>query len=165
MSHVDFSCVEADDRDRAWLASESELLGGPMMVSRGRLYDLRAHPAVIVWHEKRRCGLAVYHLTEGELEVLAIRALTKYRGAGSTLLAEMERIARNCECASICLCTTNDNLDALRFYQRRGFTVRAYSVDGFREVLRIKGRNAEQSHAGQHGIPIRDVIELSKPLR
>jgi hypothetical protein len=38
---------------------------------------------------------------------------------------EVEQIARRAGCTRLSLITTNDNLDALRFCQRRGFRVAA----------------------------------------
>ncbi len=58
--------------------------------------------------------------------------------------------------------TTNDNLDALRFYQRRGFrlsALRAGAVDESRERLK-----AEIPSAGDLGIPLHDEIELERPV-
>jgi hypothetical protein len=61
------------------------------------------------------------------------------------------------------LVTTNDNLDALRFYQRRGFRLaklRRGAVDAARS--RLKPTIPE---VGSFGIPIRDeiVLELVSP--
>jgi hypothetical protein len=53
--------------------------------------------------------------------------------------------------------TTNDNLNALRFYQRRGFRlaqVRPGAVDKARFI------KPSISRIGEYGIPIRDEIEL-----
>ena len=58
--------------------------------------------------------------------------------------------------------TTNDNLDALRFYQRRGFrlsALRAGAVDESRERFK-----AEIPSAGDLGIPLRDEIELERTV-
>lgn len=63
---------------------------------------------------------------------------------------------------SILLCTTNDNLEALRFYQRRGFRIRDCRCDAFREVLALKGIGPDTEIAGNFGIVIRDVLVLSK---
>jgi len=55
--------------------------------------------------------------------------------------------------------TTNDNVDALRFYQRRGFhisAVRPGAVDHARTHLK-----PTIPSTGSHGIPIRDEIELT----
>lgn len=58
--------------------------------------------------------------------------------------------------------TTNDNVDALRFYQRRRFRLselRAGATAAARETLK-----PEIQHIGNHGIPIRDEIILEKRL-
>ena len=53
--------------------------------------------------------------------------------------------------------TTNDNLPALRFYQKRGFHLVAVYPDALAESRRLK---PEISHIGLDGIPLRDEIEL-----
>ena len=58
--------------------------------------------------------------------------------------------------------TTNDNLDALRFYQRRGFRLdrlRPGAVDVSRDTLK-----PEIPRTGEHGIPLRDEVELVMSL-
>jgi hypothetical protein len=61
------------------------------------------------------------------------------------------------------LVTTNDNLDALRFYQRRGFRiaqVRPGAVDETRKTLK-----PSIAEVGDFGIPIRDEIVLERLRR
>jgi hypothetical protein len=58
--------------------------------------------------------------------------------------------------------TTNDNLAALQFYQRRGFRLvllRPGAVDGSREFLK-----PEIPTLGAHGIALRDELELEMML-
>jgi len=65
-------------------------------------------------------------------------------------------------CARLWVLTTNDNLDALRFYQRRGFRLarlRAGAVDDARRTLK-----PEIPVAGDHGIRIRDELILEKEV-
>ena len=66
--------------------------------------------------------------------------------------------ARRARCRSVQLTTTNDNLDALRFYQRRGFrlvAVRPGAVDDARRTLK-----PAIPAIGSHGIPMRDELDL-----
>ena len=56
--------------------------------------------------------------------------------------------------------TTNDHVDALRFYQRRGFQLAAVhrgAVEDSRGKLK-----PEIPVVGAYGIPLRDEIELDK---
>ena len=57
------------------------------------------------------------------------------------------------------LTTTNDNVDALRFYQRHGFRLvelRPGAVDAARRL------KPEIPATGAHGIPLRDELELER---
>jgi hypothetical protein len=55
------------------------------------------------------------------------------------------------------LITTNDNLDAIRFYQRRDMRIAAVAPGAADEARRIKPSIPE---IGDYGIPIRDEITL-----
>ena len=69
-------------------------------------------------------------------------------------------LARRQGCTRLWVITTNDNVDALRFYQRRGFRlVRVHrgAVDRSRASLK-----PEIPPVGAYGIPLRDEIELDQ---
>ena len=75
-------------------------------------------------------------------------------------LAAVDAVATDAGCARIWLITTNDNVDALRFYQRRGYRllrVDAGAVDRSRSSLK-----PAIPLVGSHGIPIRDEIVLER---
>lgn len=57
--------------------------------------------------------------------------------------------------------TTNENVDALRFYRQWGFAVASYDLGGFSEVLRLKGLDPTEAVTGQYGITIRDTLQLA----
>jgi pimeloyl-ACP methyl ester carboxylesterase len=59
---------------------------------------------------------------------------------------------------AIWVVTTNDNTDALRFYQRVGFRLREARVGAVDEARRTLKPSIPR--AGRHGIPLRDEIEL-----
>lgn len=56
-------------------------------------------------------------------ELVAINAFSRYQGIGSAILRSIVDRLQGFE--MLRLTTTNDNLDALRFYQRRGFRLQA----------------------------------------
>jgi hypothetical protein len=79
---------------------------------------------------------------------------------GTALIEAAGQLARQQRCARLRVITTNDNVDALRFYQRRGFclvTVHRGAVD--RSRARLK---PEIPSVGAYGILVRDEIELEK---
>jgi hypothetical protein len=78
------------------------------------------------------------------------------------LVAEVRRLATEQGCTALRVTTTNDNVDALRFYQRRGFVLtelRRRAVDDARRTLK-----PSIPLVGDHGIPLRDEIELRQEL-
>ena len=68
-------------------------------------------------------------LDEGECEIVTIDSLAEGRGVGSALVAAVIDAARRAECRRVWLVTTNDNLPAIRFYQKRGFVLAALRRD------------------------------------
>jgi RimJ/RimL family protein N-acetyltransferase len=69
------------------------------------------------------------------------------------------RQARTLGCTRVRLTTTNDNLDAIRFYQRRGFKLSALRPDAVREARKLK---PEIPAVGDYGIPITDELDLER---
>jgi GNAT superfamily N-acetyltransferase len=83
-------------------------------------------------------------------------------GVGSALLAAVQDIARAAGCRCLWVVTTNDNVEGLRSYQRRGFRLallRPGAVDRSRELLK-----PEIPTSGAYGIPLRDKLELEMGL-
>jgi ribosomal protein S18 acetylase RimI-like enzyme len=104
-----------------------------------------------------------YIVAGDDCEVLTLHAAERQRGTGTALIDAIVRLARERGCHRLWLLTTNDNVDALRFYQRRGFRLaelHAGGVDGARARLK-----PEIPETGEHGIPLRDELVLEKPLR
>jgi uncharacterized protein YhfF/GNAT superfamily N-acetyltransferase len=129
-----------------------------LVARRDEVVDARRHPALIAERQGSLAGVATWiHTTEG-VEVLTLHAGRQWQGAGSALIAAARTLARAAGSTRVWLITTNDNLDALRFYQRRGFRlvgVDAGAVDRSRSALK-PGIPAE----GLYGIRIRDELEL-----
>ncbi len=107
-------------------------------------------------------GHASFRIDGDACELTAIAADPPAHGIGTRLLDAVVAAARAAGCASVWLTTTNDNLDALRFYQRRGFRLarlRPGAVDDARKTLK-----PEISKLGSFGIPMRDELDLERRL-
>jgi len=70
-------------------------------------------------------------------------------------------VARKEKSTRLWLITTNDNLLALGFYQRRGFHICAVNPDAITEARKIKPSIPQ---IGLEGIPLRDEIVLEISL-
>ena len=136
--------------DRAWIRELlTERWGGVEVVSRGRVHRADELPAFI------GDGLATYRFEYGACELVTLDSLAP--GAGTRLLEAVVGAARAAGCSRVWLITTNDNLHALRFYQRRGFRLVAVHRDAIEAARRLK---PQIPLVGHEGIPIRDEIEL-----
>jgi ribosomal protein S18 acetylase RimI-like enzyme len=129
---------------------------------RGEVVDSLDHPAVLAFADGELTGVATYVVDGDSCELLTLHATTRLIGVGSALLTAVQDAARAAGCRRLWVVTTNDNVEALRFYQRRGFhlaALREGAVDRSRESLK-----PEIPRSGAHGIPLRDELELEMSL-
>ncbi len=148
--------------DRVWAEEVATAeFGGAVQARRGELLDVLALPGFVAERGGRPVGLVTYRREDAECELAFLVALERHRGIGTALVDALKRAVA--DCGRIWLVTTNDNLDALRFYQRRGFRLSALrpgAVDEARRTLK-----PEISPVGEFGIPIRDELELELVFR
>jgi GNAT superfamily N-acetyltransferase len=133
-----------------------------VVARRGALERPIDHPSLLAEEDGRLLGVLTYVVDGAACEVLTLHADERRRGVGTALLAEVRRLAADAGCARLWLITTNDNVDALRFYQRRGFRLAALykgAVDDSRARLK-----REIPAIGEYGIPLRDELELELDL-
>jgi len=119
------------------------------------------HDGFMAVEDDAIAGLVTFVVTGTDCEITLIEAVERYSGVGTALLAAVEQAAREAGCGRVWLITTNDNVDALRFYQRRGFVLRSVHAGA---VERARILKPEIPAVGDYGIPIRDEIELEKFL-
>jgi GNAT superfamily N-acetyltransferase len=115
-------------------------------------------PGFIAERDGRIVGLVTFEVRSDVLEIVTINALVRHSGIGTMLIEAIRGEARRCRCSEIVLTTTNDNVDAIRFYQRRGFRLAALrrgAVDRSRLV------KPSIPSSGEYGIPLHDEIDLS----
>jgi ribosomal protein S18 acetylase RimI-like enzyme len=127
----------AGGRDERWrdpdlgpideLAAERVLdaeLGGRHQARRGEMNDVLALPGLGAWENDRLIGLATHALggNRAELTALAVTRERRRRGIGGCLVEAVASLAAGAGADELWLVTANDNLDALRLYQRHGFT-------------------------------------------
>lgn len=140
-----------------WLAE----WGGNAMISKGCTHHIQDLCALIAWKDGNRMGAATYRLGTGESELLSINSVVSASGIGSALLSAFERIAIQAGMRRAWLITSNDNLDALRFYQRRGYRIVAVYPDAVDKARQFK---SSIPLVGFYDIPVHDELELEKWL-
>lgn len=148
--------------DRTWVRERTELLfGGDSVVSRDIVHQPADLPGFIAREGGERVGLATFKVAGEVCELVTLDALCQWCGVGTGLLEAVEKAARAAGCERMWLITTNDNIDALRFFQRRGYHITCVRPDGMQAIRALKPGIPETGH---YDIPIRDEIEMEKPL-
>ena len=135
--------------------------GSTTVVSRGVAHDAAVLPAFVATRAGELVGLATYRISGGACELVSLDATERRRGVGSALLAHVAQQARAHGGGRLWLITSNDNLDALRFYQRRGLRLVAVHRGAVDQARRLK---PSIPLTGEHGIPIHDELELELVL-
>jgi ribosomal protein S18 acetylase RimI-like enzyme len=150
------------DRDQSWAESRIvEHWGASSVVSRGRVYEPAALPGFIAVEEGDRVGLLTYSIEGEKCEIVTLNSFREGRGVGTRLIESAKEAASEKGCTKLWLVTTNDNLEALRFYQKRGFMIAAVHRSALDLSRRLK---PEIPALGRHGIPLRDEVELEMSL-
>ena len=149
------------EADREWATGKLRELWGEGVVSRGRLLDATVLPGFVAEGDGEPAGLLTYRIDGGDCEVVTINAFLRGAGAGTALMEAVAAAARDAGCRRVWLITTNDNLRALRFYQRRGFRLAALHRDALDRSRDLKPSIPE---VGLDGIPLRDELELELTL-
>jgi ribosomal protein S18 acetylase RimI-like enzyme len=133
--------------------------GSPLMASRGRLFDVSTHAGWVATNATGEIlGLITYHiLTPDSIEITCLESRQESQGIGTRLIETLLAHARAQAWPRVWLITTNDNTNALRFYQKRGFVLNALYPNAIEGSRRLK---PEIPLVGFHNISIRDEIEL-----
>jgi ribosomal protein S18 acetylase RimI-like enzyme len=142
-------------------AIHEQAWGGPYVVGHGVRYDLRTLPTVVAVDDGAVVGALAWHVDGDALEIVSIAAAAPRRGIGSALLAAAVAAAQRLGVRRVWLITTNDNLRALRFYQRRGLRLVGVDPGAVDRARRLK---PGIPMVGAHGIPLYDELTLEMRL-
>jgi ribosomal protein S18 acetylase RimI-like enzyme len=136
--------------------------GSEEIISRGEVFRPEHLEGFVVEDQKEWVGLVTYSIRDGECEVTSLDSLREEKGIGTILIEKAAEEARARKCSRLFLITTNDNLHALGFYQKRGFAI----VTIYRGAVN-ESRKKKRSIplVGMNGIPLRDEIELEIMLK
>jgi ribosomal protein S18 acetylase RimI-like enzyme len=148
--------------DHSWVTCLlEEHWGSVRSVSRGQVHRADRLPGFVAEIDGQRVGLVTFEIAGEQCEVVTLNSLREQMGIGTALLDAVREVASDAGCRRLWLITTNDNLAALGFYQKRGWRLVAIHRDALDESRRLK---PEIGHVGIDGIPLRDEIELELPL-
>lgn len=160
MSSLTIRPVERTDRN--WIAQFLDKhWGSTRIVTRGQVYLGHLLDGFIAEQDGEPVGLITYRIDGDACEVVTLNSLAQGQGIGTALLETVKQVALESGCRRLWLITTNDNLPALRFYQKRGFHLVAVYPNALEASRRLK---PEIPLFGLDNIPLRDEIELELTL-
>jgi len=151
---------EATDIERALVGDLFHRdFGRTRIIAFGELLNVDEMPALVATMHEEVSGALAYRLLGDGLHIVALAtdALWQRSGVGGHLVAEAELLARRLALTRVIVTTTNDNLPALYFYQRRGYRLTGLIAGS---VL-LRSTDVLNGFAG---IPVRDEVHLEKLL-
>ena len=131
------------------------------MVVHGESIDLGTTAGYCAVEGNEIIGLITYRIIDDEMEILSLDSLRENKGIGTELLNKAIFKAVETGCSKITLITTNDNLLALRFYQKRGFDMCRLYCNAIEQSRKIK---PEIPLLGENGIRIKHEIQFEMIL-
>lgn len=136
---------------------------GSKMLVRGEWIDMTTLPG-FVWLEPDGVsirGLVTYFIRNGVCEIVSLNSQSETRGVGTQLIELVKQEAIRQGCHRLQLLTTNDNINAIRFYQKRGFDLAGVNLNA---IAREREKKPEMPLIGQNGIPMLHEIDFAMRL-
>jgi len=130
--------------------------GSDIIVTRGKAYKAEDLDGIIVYENGKITGLVLYRINN-DCEIVLLETFVQNKGIGTQLIERLKKIAIQNACNRIWLVTTNDNINAIKFYQKRGFHISYIYVNAMEEARKIK---PEIPLIAENGIELRDEIEF-----
>ncbi|EST12124.1 GNAT family N-acetyltransferase [Sporolactobacillus laevolacticus] len=132
--------------------------GGRSMAIHGELIDVTNLPGFLAFENTQLVGMLTYRESSEGIEIISLDSFIEHHGIGSALLKAIVRATEEQNLGRLYLTTTNDNLHALHFYQKRGFTLSGLRIGAVIEARKLK---PSIPLIGNDGIPIEHELELT----
>ena len=157
-----FQIRPINKEDASWINGLlKEWWAGPDIVSCGEIHHADKLPGFIAVQDGKPSGLITYNVNGDQCQIVTMNSLNEGKGIGTVLVNAVRNIAQEAGCKRVWLITTNDNTAALRFWQKRGFSLVAVYRNA---VVKSRELKPEIPLVGNDGIPLLDEIELEMVL-
>lgn len=148
---------EIKESDKEWMKKVMTQAWGSEIVVASKAFNTLELPGFIGEIDGQTGGVLTYSIVKNKLEIVSLNATIEEKGIGSALIEKSKEIAKKQNLKSVWLVTSNDNIDALKFYQKRGFRITKVYPDAIDHARKIKPSIPE---IGDYGIPMKDALEL-----
>ena len=93
------------------------------IVTCGKIHNADELPGFVAVRDGFPVGLIIYDIDDRGCEVVCLNSVREGIGVGTALMDKVREEALKADCSRMWLITTNDNLKAVRYYQKRGFSL------------------------------------------
>ncbi|MBX3322721.1 MAG: GNAT family N-acetyltransferase [Phycisphaeraceae bacterium] len=155
---ANFELRAITEADKPWI--ERTLIrywASTSIYSRGKVTDASTLSGFGAFRDEEPIGLVTYLIDGDSCEIVTHNSMAGSGGIGTCLLAAVRQEARDRGCRRLWLATTNDNIPALKFYQRRDFDLVALYHNVMTDARKLK---PEIPDVGLFDIPLRHELEL-----
>lgn len=129
----------------------------PPLISRGKIIDTTILPGFLIIEDEIIKGFITYRFASDECEIATLNSFEENRGIGTALIKAVLDIAEKNSCRRLWLITTNDNINAIRFYQKKGFELKAAHINAIELSRKLK---PSIPLIGMDNIPIKHELEF-----
>lgn len=133
--------------------------GGSRMVVSSGDYDLNILPGLAAIEGDEIIGILTFLVFEAHVEIISLHCSEQNKGVGTRLINMLDDVVKQHQKHKLKVITTNDNLDALRFYQKRGFRIVNVLPNA---VETARAKKPDIPKLSESGIPIKDELVLLK---
>lgn len=131
------------------------------MVIREEIIDLSDTDGYCIVVDHQVIGVITYYIKEKECEITLLHTLYENQGIGTRLVHCVLQAAQEAGAFRVKVITTNDNIRAIMFYQRKGFDMAVLYHNAMDKVREIK---TNVPLMGENGILLKHEIEFIKEL-
>lgn len=157
---IHYKEIGREDREKV-CSIITENWGSYKIVTKGKVHDANSLPGYMAVEDGEIKGLITYWIEDVECEIVSLDSFCENIGIGSMLIEKVIEKAKESKCGRVWLITTNDNTRAIRYYQKRGFSLAAVHIDAIEKSRELK---PEIPLYGFDGIPILHEFEFEKRL-
>ena len=133
----------------------------PPVITRGKAIDTKILPGFIALADGELSGIITYNIADGECEITTLNSFVENIGIGTALINAVKAVAMENHCKRVWLITTNDDIEAIRFYQKRAFDLAAVHINAMEISRQMK---PSIPLLGMHNIPIKHEFEFEIKL-
>jgi N-acetylglutamate synthase-like GNAT family acetyltransferase len=150
-----------EEKDKKWIKKVMIDAWNSEMVVASKLFNILTLPGFIAELNGKLAGVVTYNVEGEKLEIVSLNSVEEQKGIGTALIGKVKDFVKEKGIKSIWLVTSNDNIDSLKFYQKRGFRITKVYPDAIDNARKIK---PEIPIIGNYGIPLKDALKLECKL-